>query len=109
MDLLVRQLRYTLRTLGRSPAFTATAVLTLALGIGATTAVFSVVHGVLLKPLPFAEPERLVEIGHEAPGRTSAACSAPRTTRPGPPRRSSSPTVSGGGTTVPIRPPSARS
>jgi putative ABC transport system permease protein len=68
MDLLAKQLRYTLRSLGRSPAFTATAVLTLALGIGATTAIFSVVHGVLLKPLPFAEPERLVEIGHEAPG-----------------------------------------
>ncbi|HUP43809.1 MAG TPA: ABC transporter permease [Thermoanaerobaculia bacterium] len=68
MDLLARQLRYTLRGLGRSPAFTATAVLTLALGIGATTAIFSVVHGVLLKPLPFAEPERLVGIWHEAPG-----------------------------------------
>ena len=68
MDLLAKQLRYTLRSLGRSPAFTATAVLTLAIGIGATTAIFSVVHGVLLKPLPFAEPERLVGIWHEAPG-----------------------------------------
>lgn len=68
MDLLARQLRYVLRSLGRSPAFTVTAVLTLALGIGAATAVFSVVHGVLLKPLAFAEPERLVGVWHEAPG-----------------------------------------
>jgi predicted permease len=68
MDLLARQLRYVLRSLGRSPAFTVTAVLTLALGIGAATAVFSVVHGVLLKPLAFADPERLVGIWHEAPG-----------------------------------------
>ena len=68
MDLLARQLRYTLRSLGRAPSFTVTAVLTLALGIGAATAVFSVVHGVLLKPLAFAEPERLVGIWHEAPG-----------------------------------------
>jgi predicted permease len=68
MDLLAKQLRYTLRSLGRSPAFTATAVLTLALGIGATTAVFSVVHGVLLKPLAFENPDRLVGVWHEAPG-----------------------------------------
>ncbi|HUF78211.1 MAG TPA: ABC transporter permease, partial [Thermoanaerobaculia bacterium] len=68
MDILARQLRYVLRSLGRSPAFTVTAVLTLALGIGAATAVFSVVHGVLLKPLAFADPERLVGVWHEAPG-----------------------------------------
>jgi len=68
MDLFAKKLRYILRSLGRSPAFTITAVVTLALGIGATTAVFSVIHGVLLKPLAFENPERLVGVWHEAPG-----------------------------------------
>ena len=56
------------RKLSRSPMFTLVSVVTLALGIGATTAIFSVVHGVLLKPLPFDEPEELVGVWHEAPG-----------------------------------------
>ncbi len=68
MDLLLKQLRYGLRSLGRAPAFTLTSVITLALGIGATVAVFSVVHGVLLKPLPFEQPDRLVGVWHKAPG-----------------------------------------
>jgi predicted permease len=68
LDDLRRDVRYGLRALVRTPGFTAVAVLTLALGIGASTAIFSVVYGVLLKPLPFHEPDRLVALYHLAPG-----------------------------------------
>ena len=63
-----RDIRLAARVLVRSPGFTVIAIITLALGIGATAAIFSVVYGVLLKPLPFHEPERLVGVYHRAPG-----------------------------------------
>ena len=63
-----QQLRITLRKLAKAPLFSAVAILTLAVGIGSNAAIFSVVNSVLLKPLPFREPERLVGIWHTAPG-----------------------------------------
>ena len=67
MDTFGHDLRTTLRSLGRSPAFTAAVVLTLALGIGANTAIFSVVNGVMLRPLPYRSPDRLVMVWEENP------------------------------------------
>src|SRR5436305_3862735 len=60
MRTLLQDLRYAVRTLAHTPAFTATAVLSIALAIGANTAIFSLVYAVMLKPLPFRDPSRLV-------------------------------------------------
>lgn len=62
------QTKHVLRRLGRSPMFTAITLLTLAIGIGANTAIFSVLNGVLLKPLPYPHPEQLVGVWETAPG-----------------------------------------
>ena len=64
----MNELRFALRGLRRSPAFTAVAIATLSLGIGANTAVFTLVDGVLLRPLPYHEPDRLLSISHEGRG-----------------------------------------
>ncbi len=65
---LIHDLKHTLRRLGRTPVFTITTVVTLALGIGANTAIFSMINSMLLKPLPFPQPDRLVAVWQTAPG-----------------------------------------
>jgi len=72
-DSILLDVRVTLASVRRTPGFAATALITLALGIGATTAVSAIVYGILLRPLPYPNPERLVRVWEERPGGSSPA------------------------------------
>lgn len=72
LETLSRDTRHAIRGLRRTPGFTATIVLTLALGVGANTAIFAVIDTILIKPLPYPQAEALVSIWHTAPGLPNA-------------------------------------
>src|SRR5438445_13009948 len=71
MGNVLQDIQYAVKLIRRNPGFTTAGLLTLALGIGATTTVFSIVYGVLLRPLPYRDAERLVSLSEEHPGGNS--------------------------------------
>jgi hypothetical protein len=77
MENLIADLRYAVRTLVKAPAFLLVSVLTLALGIGGNIAIFTLVQGILLQPLPFPQPERLVRIFDNRAGARDVGMSVP--------------------------------
>ena len=78
METLISDIRHALRVLRHSPGFAATAIAVLALGIGASTAIFSVVNAVLLEPLPFPDPDRIVMLMNSSPNGNFSAASVPK-------------------------------
>jgi len=78
METLWADLRHSVRLLIKSPGFTVIAVLALALGIGANAAIFSVIDGVLLAPLPYPQSERIMRLSRKFPNGTSSSVSIPR-------------------------------